>query len=375
MTPVAESEVKKTFAVDTTILTELKADHKQLFCILTGGMDWEIYFDDVTITKVPKGKSVVAFDTMGAPGCPDYVMGNVGLDYSAKVPETMKLGEMYFKGYSIMTADGAWLDKERREMKLGEKAEVVFGRFFDKYVIENFDGNYFEKAYGSGAGYTIHDFDYELYDAEKEGNSKDNVVSGRYSMHRKGNSMFKENACILTLGTQIAEGERYRVSMKVKLGKHFHTDGAIKIVSGRSYEYAWTTTGDYYAVAPIATLKEGEWMEVSYVFNSVEAFAVLQTPGYVELFIDDIKFEIVDESVPLSEPPVYTEYVGAERDKDGNLLRPDRTGVDISTIIDANLGKSSFPWLYLVLGVAALIVIGGGAVAIILVSKKKSKKV
>ena len=310
---------------------------------------------------------------MGVKGCPDYIIGNVGTDYSAKVPETMTLGDMYFKGYSIMTADGAWLTKERREMKLGDKAEVVFGRFFDRYVIENFDGDYYNKAYGSGAGYTIHDFDYEVYDSEKEGNSKDNVTSGRYSFHRKGNSMFKENACILTLGTQIAEGERYRVSMKVKLGKHFHTDGAIKIVSGRSYEYAWTTTGDYYAVAPIATLKEGEWMEVSYVFNSVEAFAVLQTPGYVELFIDDIKFEIVDKSVALSEPPVYTEYVGAERDKDGNLLRTDRTAVDVSTIIDDSLSAGgSFNWLIVIIAAAAVLVIGAGVATFIIIKKKKA---
>jgi hypothetical protein len=256
-------------------------------------------------------------------------------------------------------------------MVFGETAETIYARFLNWERTQNFDDGFYEAAYSSGFGYTIHDFDYEVYDSEKEGNSKDNVTSGRYSLHRKGDSMFNENSIVLTLDKNIAEGERYTVSMKVKLGKHFHTDGAVKVVSSRSFKYAWTTTGDYYPVVPIAELKENEWVEVSYTFNSVESFISLQTPGYVELFIDDIKFTLVDEKTPLSVPKEYTEYVVAERDADGKLLYKDRTAVDISSIIDESLGAKSFPWIYVGIGAGALVLVAVVLVLVLVVFKKK----
>ncbi len=359
----------KTFACTTA---DLDSDiYTELHCYLSGIKGWEVYIDDVTIRPLAKGQVAVAFNAEGAKGAPDYVIGKPGQSYANKVPEVLAKEGMKFKGYFTKSADGSFLEKTRGNMVFGEKSELIYARFLDLEVIENFDEGFYNKAYGAGLGYTIHDFDYEVYDSEKEGNSKDNVTSGRYSLHRKGNSMFKENSVILTLGNQIAEGERYTVTMKVKLGKHFHTDGAVKIVSSRSFEYAWTTTGDYYPVVPIADLKQNEWVEVSYTFNSVEGFVTLQTPGYVELFIDDVKFTLVDETVPLSEPKEYTEYVAAERDENGNLLYKDRTAVDVSTIIDASLGAKSFPWLYVGIGAGALVLVAVVLVLVLVVFKKK----
>ena len=356
--------VKQVFVLDAMKLEKVSDTHlcEQVYCYLTGEVGWDILIDDVAITPVPKGQVAVGFYNEGAKGCPDYLIGKPGQDYSKKVPETLEMEGMYFKGYSVKSADGTFQEKTRGNMVFGETAEMIYARFLKYEVTENFDEGFYEKAYGKGLGYTIHDFDYEVYDSQKEGNSKDNVTSGQYSLHRKGESMFNENSVILTLGNNIAEGERYTVTMKVKLGKHFHTDGAVKLVSSRSFEYAWTTTGDYYPVVPIADLKEGEWTEVSYTFNSVESFVTLQTPGYVELFIDDITFKLVDESVPLSEPKEYTEYVAAERDANGNLLYKDRTAVDVSTIIDASLSAKQFPMIIVyvgagVLGLAAVIVV------------------
>ena len=361
--------MSKTFACSTADLdSEI---YTELYCYLSGIEGWEIYIDDVTIRPLAKGQVAVAFNAEGAKGCPDYIIGKPGQSYEKKVPETLTREGMKFKGYFTKSADGTFLEKTRGNMVFGEKSELIYTRFLDYEIIENFDNGFYNKAYGAGLGYTIHDFDYEVYDSEKEGNSKDNVTSGRYSLHRKGNSMFNENSVILTLGNQIAEGERYTVTMKVKLGKHFHTDGAVKIVSSRSFEYAWTTTGDYYPVVPIADLKQNEWVEVSYTFNSVEGFVTLQTPGYVELFIDDVKFTLADESVPLSEPKQYTEYVAAERDANGNLLYKDRTAVDISTIIDASLGAKSFPWLYVGIGAGALLLVAVVLVLVLVVFKKK----
>lgn len=363
-----------TFALDTTKLAK-NADgtdqFKELYCFLSSGQGWEYYIDDISITEVPKGKVAVAFQTEGVKGCPDYIIGKTGTSYADKVPEILEKEGKFFKGYFTKDVGGSFLEKERSAMVFGETSETLFARFLDHEINENFDNGYFDKAYKKGLGYTIHDFDYEVYDAEKDGNSKDNVTSGKYSLHRKGESMYNENAVILTLGNQIAEGERYTVTFKVKMGKHFHTDGAVKIVSSRSFQYAWTTTGDYYPVISIADLADGQWHEVSYTFNSVEAFVTLQTPGYVELFFDDFKFTLVDEKTPLSEPVQFTEYVAAKRDANGNLVKRDRNAIDVSTIIDDSLRAGSNVWLYVGIGGGAIVLVAVVLVLILFVFKKK----
>ncbi len=363
-----------TFVLDTTKLSKNEDGtdlFTQLYCFLSSGKGWEIYFDDIAITAVPKGKVAVSFQTEGVKGCPDYLIGKPGQSYADKVPEVLEKEGKFFKGYFTKDANGNFLGKERTNMVFGEASETLFARFLDYEINENFDEGFYEKAYGKGLGYTIHDFDYEVYDSEKEGNSKENVTSGKYSLHRKGESMYKENAVILTLGNQIAEGERYTVTFKVKMGKHFHTDGAVKLVSSRSFQYAWTTTGDYYPVIAIADLADGQWHEVSYTFNSVEAFVTVQTPGYVELFMDDFKFTLVDEKTPLSEPVQFTEYIAAKRDENGNLVKLDRNNIDVSTIIDDSLSANSFPWLFV--GIAAGVLVIAVAVVLILVVFKKKK--
>ncbi len=362
--------VTKAFALTTA---DLDSDiYTELYCYFNNMPGWEFYIDEVTVRPLAKGQIAVAFAKEGAQGGPDYLIGKPGQSYEKKVPESLSKEGMFFKGYYSKSPDGSFLEKTRGNMVFGEKSEIIFARFLDYEINENFDTGFYNKAYDSGFGYTIHDFDYEVYDSEKEGNSKDNVTSGRYSLHRKGDSMYKENSVILTLGNQFAEGERYTVTFKVKMGKHFHTDGAVKIVSSRSFKYAWTTTGDYYAVVPIADLTDGQWHEVSYTFNSVEAFVTLQTPGYVELFIDDFNFKLVDETVPLTEPKEYTEYVAAERDADGKLLYKDRTAVDISTIIDNSLSAKQFPWIYVYIG-GGVVLLGAVALVLILFVFKKKK--
>ena len=181
--------------------------------------------------------------------------------------------------------------------------------------------------------------------------------------------------------------------MKVKLGKHFQTDGAVKFVSCKSPYYPWATTGDYYSIVAINDLTDGQWHEVSYVFNAVELNVSLQTPGYCELFIDDIVFERVDENTPLSTPISFTEYVPALRDENGNLLDMPAVVIDIYSIIDESLGKEEasggfLATVYSLLGSPAFleqedmlyVLIGAGvfvlavAVLVIVLILKKKKK-
>ena len=371
--------LNKTFVIDTNIIKEKGKDtgsspYVYLFIKILGAQGWDFCIDDITVTRVPKGQTAVCIDNMGCTTIPNVLTGKTGSSFAAKLPENPEFNDMYFKGYYLKDAQGAYTELKREDMKFGEEAMTVYARFLDYEVTENFDGDYITKTTDTIQSYTTYDFDYEIYDAEADGNSKDNVTSGRYALHRKGDSMYFENAVILTLGNQIAEGERYTVSFKVKMGKALQTDGAIKVVSGRSFKYAWTTTGDYYAVVPIADLTDGEWHEVSYTFNSVEAFACIQTPGYVELFMDDFRFELVGDETPLSTAKPYTEYVPAKRDKDGNLVEKEASAIDVTSIIDISLYVNNNAIIWIIAAVA-VVIIGGGAVLFILLKKKKNAKV
>ena len=242
-------------------------------------------------------------------------------------------------------------------------------------TLQDFEDGYdaLLNAYGD---YSAMDFDYEHYDSTAEGNSKDNVTSGRYSLHRKGNTYHFENVQILTANKSLTLNQKYTVTMKVKLGKHFHTDGAIKLVSCRTPYYPWAASGDYFSIAAIKDLKENEWTDVTFTFTAVESFISLQTPGYVELFIDDVKFTRVDGTVDTSKNVSFTEYVPAKRDADGNLLERNPMDVSVESIIDANLGKNtgSPVMLYVIIGGAAVLVIAAAVVVLLLLKKRKTKK-
>jgi len=370
--------LNKTFVIDTNVVKEKGYDkgtliYNCLFLEIMGAEGWDFCVDDITVTKIPKGKSAVSIDNQGCSKLPNVIIGNPGASFASKLPENVEFNDMYFKGYYLKDAQGAYTELKREDMKFGKEAMTIYARFLDYEVKENFDTDYISKTTETAHSYTTYDFDYEIYDAEAKGNSKENVTSGRYSLHRKGNSMYFENAVILTLGNQIAEGERYTVSFKVKMGKALQTDGAIKVVSGRSFKYAWTTTGDYYAVVPIADLTDGQWHEVSYTFNSVEAFACIQTPGYVELFMDDFKFTLAGDEAPLSNTKPFTEYVPAKRDKDGNLVEKEASAIDVTSIIDISLYVNNNLVIWII-AAAAVIVIAGGVLLFIFLKKKKNAK-
>ncbi len=371
--------LNKTFVVDTNIIKEKGYEggtmpYTYLFLKVTGAENWDFCIDDVTVTRVPKGQSAVCIDNQGCSNIPTIILGKPGASFASKLPEKPELNDMYFKGYFTKDTQGAYSELTRENMVFTEEPITLFARFIPYQVTEGFEGDYVAKGESFANSYTTYDFDYEIYDSEAEGNSKDNVTGGRYALHRKGDSMYLENAIILTLGNQIAENERYTVSFKVKMGKHLHTDGAIKIVSGRSFRYAWTTTGDYYPVISIADLADGQWHEVTYTFNSVEAFACVQTPGYVELFMDDFKFSVAGKDAALSNPVPYTEYIPAKRDANGNLLEKAADAIDVTSIIDISLYIDNSRLIYVYIGAGGLVFVILALVTILLVVKHRKKK-
>ena len=362
------------FLIDTKAIKEAdKPEYDILYLRLRGSENGDISIDDLTITELSKGKSVALIDNGGCSSIPAYLIGSNKGNFYNKLPKNPTIKDKLFIGYYVTDSSGKFI-KLAPEKALfaaaSEKPVKVYAKFVDTKITESFDdGEYFANLANSGTVYTAMDFDYEIYDSEKDGNNKNNVTSGRYSLHKKGKTEFVENAVILTFKKQLAEGQRYTVTFKVKMGEHLHTDGAIKIVSGKSFEYSWSTMGQYYPVIAISDLTDGNWHEVSYTFNAIEAFAVIQIPGYVEVFMDDFEFNLVGEGVPLSTPVTFTEYVPVLRNADGSIADSGVGAIDITAIVDESIYNNGFNLLWVIVPVCVVII----AIILFIILKKKNK--
>ncbi len=362
----ADTEVgkwkKTTLVLDSSKLPHELADG--VFLEVVGGTDGKLFIDDVTIKTIPLGNQVAIIDNGDCNKIPTVLYGRTGQSFASKLPTAPVLKDKYFKGYFVFDESKNYVELKREDMKFGKDPVVVYARFINTQVAEDFESEPVRSAINKYDVFSIYDFDYELYDSTANGNSSDNVTSGKYSLHRKGNTNFTENALVLGTHNSIAEGERYTVTFKVKLGEHKHTNGAVKLVSCRNYTYAWDTMGDYYPVVAISELADGQWHEVSYTFNSVESYVSVQTPGGVELFFDDFKFTLANDT-PLSDPVNYTEHlVGVKANSDG---------IDIATIIDASLLKPSVSiWLIVGIAAGALVLVAGIVLVIVITKRKKA---
>lgn len=373
---VAEEGVWKT---GTLVLdaSKIPEDGKCLYLIGEKGKDFVIYIDDLTLETLPENYAAYLVDNADSKNVPTYVAGPIGSSFANKLPKQPKKDNHIFIGYTKLDANKNSEELTADKMIFSEEYMKITAEFVRLVTTQDFDGDY-SLLFVTDQDYSTIDFDWEHYDARKEGNSKDNVTSGNFSLHRKGDSYYFENAQLLTQAQMLNAGERYTITLKVKMGKHFQTDGALKVVSNRSPFYPWATTGDYYPIVAMADLTDGEWHEVSYTFNAVERYLSLQSPGYCELFIDDVVIKRVDkEATPLSTPVSFTEYVPAKRDANGNLVKKD-TSIDVTTIVDSSLTDATVSLnvtLIALIAGAALIVIAGAVVAIVIISKKRKKKV
>ncbi len=365
---------KVALVVDGAKMTQ--TEHVCLYIAMDGGDGGVFYVDDINISTLPDGHNAYVIDNKNCANVPLYVTGAIGSSFLNKLPSNPKMSNYYFGGYSILDENGNVKELSAENAVFTENYAKIIANFVRLETVQNFDGENYKALLGSFGEYTTLDFDYELYDSSLSGNSKENVTSGRYALHRKGETYFFENAQLLTADLPLSNAERYTITMKVKLGKYLQTDGAIKIASCKSLYYPWDTTGDYHAIYAIKDLVDGEWHEISYTFNSVEMYLSLQTPGYCELFIDDVKITRVDKTTDISANVSYTEYVPAKRDANGNLLEKKPTDIDISSIVDASLYIEETNVLpYIVYGGIGLAVVIAAVVLIIVFKKRKSSKI
>ena len=348
-------------------------EYAAVYMWLRGGGS-KIAIDDVTFKKLPEGHQAYIVDNGGATSVPKYVSGRVGTSFRNQLPRNPQYENHIFKNYFRYDSAHNQAVLEDKDMVFTNDQISLVTNWVRLHTVQDFERySIMKNALGA---YGPADFDYKLYDAKAEGNSADNVTSGRYSIHRLGNTAYFENIQILDDDLRICGDEKFTVTMKVKIGKHFHTDGAIKIVGCRASTYSWATSGSYHPIAVIADIADGEWHEVSYTFSSVERYLSIQTPGYVEVFIDDVVIDRADPEMPVSTPPEFTEYVQALRDENGNLIEMDVSSIDVGSIIDFSIYIDGFNIVPVIIIVGGVLLIAGAVFAVLFVIKKrKAKKV
>lgn len=356
---------------------KMKSDSKDnLYLFGAQGDNGVYHFDDIEITELDEGVMAYYIDNGGCENVPEYVTGKMGESFASQLPRNPKYNNHTFLGYYCLGSDGKY--QKFTKMVFTKEEPEIEARFIRIKTVQNFEDN-FQKELDRFPTYGQIDFDYKLYDSLKEGNSKENVSGGRYSLQRLGKTQFLENAQVLTETNQIVAGEKYTVTFKVKMTKYLHTDGAIKIASNNSARFAWSTMGDYHATVAIADLTDGKWHTVKYTFMAVENYVSFQTPGYCEIFIDDITFTHVSADTPVSSSVKFTEYVPQKRDlNSGEVIdENESTEIDVSTIIDPNIGK-----LVAFLGIEPVVIwaIGGsvlvlavGVILLIIIKNRKKK--
>ena len=344
------------------------ADMNWAYVSWIGGNEGMYYIDDFTITEMAEGHMAYFVDNGGCSKIPEYVSGRPGQNFSSQLPHNPVYENHKFLGYYVLNDKGEYEPYTDMTLRNGKEVEIV-ARFIRLKTVQDFEKMY-PAAVDAMPAYNVKDYDYELYNTERNGNSKDNVTSGSYSLKRKGKTQFFENALLLTQGMQLIPDEKYTVTFNVKMTSYLQTDGAVKIVGCNSPVFAWAVYGDYFPVVAVNELTDGTWHQVSYTFTAIEPYVSVQIPGYCEIYIDDVVFTHVDKSTPVSNPVQFTEYVPQKRDLiTGEIIGlGEQSAIDIDSIIDKNLARSEGV-VFFVIGGAVLILIV--AVTVLLIIKKK----
>ena len=219
--------------------------------------------------------------------------------------------------------------------------------------------------------------DYELYDARISGNSRENVHGGNYSIHRKGNDF--HTACFQILPEtseatkRLIPGLIYKMTMWVKLESKKQDTGAVKIACSQSAYYAWAIDGDWYNVAAIKDLKEGEWTELSFTFYATSCYLSVQTPGNVSMYFDDVTLELLygAKTADSSQSVKIEEYSPEISLADASALPGE---INASLIKEVRASKAGLPVAAAAASAAAIAVMAGIAVTAVILGKKRREE-
>ncbi len=342
-----------------------------------------VYFDDFIVQQIPEGYVSAVFAT-------DY--GKTPDPVIVKAGSTINLPNKI----SGMPSDKKFTGWSSNGMKFGTGSAVVTES--TSFVASIVTPKFTESFENWSSEYTLDDHgfdaDYAIYDSKAQGNSSDNVKSGRYSLHRlgkepakKGYSLYMNNDIY---DKTLSFGNIYTVSMWVKVVNPVHTTGGIEIRNNDTFRHAWGSSIDPMKVVAIKDIADGQWHKISYTFEAMARYVSIFTPGNLEIFIDDVTIEYTPNAI-ISMGANYVEYVPAFLTEEGKYVNPEENkdtlnefelfkrtetvtpGGSYSQIVELitqNVGAT----IAIIAG-AVVLLAGVAVVIVVLIKKRKAKEV
>ena len=332
------------------------------------------YFDNVRLTKVTAADdtSAVLLDPAGASSLGGAQLLHYGHEGdTVNLPTTLtRKGHVFTGWYRDRNCTDAIQDNI---YTFGQVNQTLYAGWANQGFHQGFE----TFPHYSQQNYHYMDFDYEIC------NSADKAHSGSYSLHRIGKDHHNAAAQIISkeLNARLSEGQIYKITMYVRLEEGKHSDGAVAIACTDIMKYAWAVAGEWKNIIAVKDLQDHQWHKVEYTFLATGSYLSIRTPGYLDLYIDDISFELLENAKPedCSKPVECTEYIPKRLDEGTS---EDITKNDIDTSLLKMAGgrvqplpqKSGLSIGAIIAIVAAAVVVAAGAAVLVVVIVKRRKR-
>lgn len=372
-----EEETGKWFTGSVMFTAELKEPTgNALYFTVNYSENFVGYFDNLRLVRINKknGESAVNLNPCGADN-----IGTSKLVYTGKPNEQIKLPKDIKKSGFVFIG---WYEDSKLKKRIESEYYTIlqsdttlYAGFARPKLTQDFEG--FGNIY-SPEMYRYADMDYELYDSRLNAGGGDNVHGGYYSVHRKGNDFHTAAFQILPETSEstkrLIPGLVYKMTMWVKLESKKQDTGAVKIACSQSAYYSWAIDGDWYNVAAIKDLKEGEWTELSFTFYATSYYVSVQTPGNVSMYFDDVTLELLTDAKTsdCSQSVKIDEYVPTLAENGSSLQNGN---IDKSLIKETDSAETALSAAAKAAIISAAAVIALGGVITVLAVARKRKRV
>ena len=327
------------------------------------------YFDNIRISKVDRSSKQVAINLNP---CGATNLNGTKQLYQGNYQDTIMLPTNLTRSGWLFTG---WYTDQKCTSQV-ENNMYTFGKvdqtLYAGWAIESFIQGFENFHDIEPERYYYMDFDYEIV------KDSANAHSGSYYLRRKGDDYHFATAQIMdiNLGAYLAISKVYKMTMYIKLGESKQTDGAVSFGCTDNIKYGWGIDGDWKNIVAIEDLSDKQWHKVEFTFLATGKYISINTPGYVELYIDDISFELLPNATAedCSKSVACKEYIPKRIDKDGELAITDKA-IDVSLLKMVGGGEiSSNGKNILIIACVALIVIIGASVSIIFIIKHRKNR-